>query len=429
MDKKEVLKKFLEANEVLIVDKNPSSRSRLLKTMVDLGAKRSSIHSVGTLLESQEVIQTKSIGLVLSDYFIGGGSGFDLFKILREKYPSKKELCLVLVTSNISQTAVAKAAEEDVDSFIIKPYTIQSIQENLISTVTQKVMPSDYIKKIEEGKILLAAGKYDDAIAVLNVARGMHPKPALAYFYIGQAEYLKNHVDTAAGSYNEGLNFNNIHYKCLVGLYEVFMREEKFFEAYQVVKKIAKFFPANPDRLAQIIRLAVRTGNYQDMQMFYEIFTSLDVRVQVLTNYIGAGMYIAGKYCLMNSDKDTAFQYFDNIAVSCSEFTKFLRAVITLLVENEMCDEAEKFLSRFDKDAKDGEDYLVADFLVSSKKFTDPGFIIKIGLELWNKKIRDYRFISTLVEAMEKGGYKEDKIAPYREELQTLYSEKPGLTA
>jgi CheY-like chemotaxis protein len=429
MDKKEVLKKFLETNEVLIVDKNPSSRNRLLKTMVDLGAKRHTIHSVGTLQESQDIIQTKNIGIVLSDYFIGGGSGFDLFKLLREKYPNKKELCLILVTSNISQTAVAKAAEEDVDSFIIKPYTIQSIQENLISTVSQKIKPSDYILKIEEGKAYLATAKYEEAIAVLNVARGMHPKPALALFYIGQAEYLRNRGDVAADSYVQGLNFNNIHYKCLVGLYEVFMREEKSHEAYQVVKKIAKYFPANPDRLAQIIRLAVRTGNYQDMQMYYEIFTSLDVRLQVLTNYIGAGMYIAGKYCLLNSDKDAALQYFDNIAVSCAEFSKFLRAVITLLVENDLADDAEKFLSRFDKDAKDGEDYLVADFLVSSRKFTDPNFIIKIGLELWNKKIRDHRFLETLVGAMEQGGYKEEKIGPYREELRALAPEKSNLSA
>src|SRR5688572_6189587 len=143
MDKKEVFKQFLETNDVLIVDKNPSSRNRLLKTMYDLGSKRHMIHSTGSLAEAREFIETKKIGIVLSDYFIAGGSGFDLFKMIRDKNPNNKDLCLILVTSNISQTAVAKAAEEDVDSFIIKPYTIQSIQDNLISTVVQKIRPSD----------------------------------------------------------------------------------------------------------------------------------------------------------------------------------------------------------------------------------------------------------------------------------------------
>lgn len=428
MDKKEVFKQYLEENEVLIVDKNPSSRNRLLKTIYDLGAKRHMIHTCGSLVEAQEIITTKKIGIVMSDYFIGGGSGFDLFKMIRDKEPDNKNLCLVLVTSNISQTAVAKAAEEDVDSFIIKPYTIQSIQENLISTVVAKIKPSDYILKVEEGKAHIAAGKYIEAINVLKVAINMHPKPALALFYIGQAEYLKNHVNEATGSYNEGLSFNNIHYKCLVGLYEIFMREEKYSEAYGVVKKIAKYFPANPDRLAQIVRLAIRTNNYEDMQMYYEIFTSLEVRTQVLINYIGAGMYVAGKHCLIENNTERALQFFDNIAVSCSEFTKFLKAIISVLVEHKMYTDAEKFLSRFDADARNTDDYLISDFLVSARN-PDNGFVIKMGLELYNRKIRDYKCMYTLIEAMMKGGYKHEKIAPYKEEMETLFPDRATISA
>lgn len=429
MDKKEVFRKFLEENEVLIVDKNPSSRNRLLKTIYDLGAQRHMIHTTGHITEAQEIVETKKLGLVLSDYFIGGGSGFDLFKMIREKNPESKELTLVLVTSNISQSAVAKAAEEDVDSFIIKPYTIQSIQENLISTIAAKVKPSEYMIKIDEGKKKIAEGNYDEAITILSKASNLHSKPALALFYIGQAEYLKNRVEKASDSYNEGLNFNNIHYKCLVGLYEIFMREGKFKEAYQVVKKIAKYFPANPDRLAQIVRLAVITGNYRDMEMYYEIFTSLDVRLNVLTNYIGAGLYVGGKYFMQNNDRELALQFFDHIAVSCSEFTKFLRGVISVLMEYDMIPDAEKFLARFDAGTKDHEDYLISDFLISSKKLNDSSQTIKMGMEIYNRKIRDFKVMHTLVHAMETGGYREDRIAPYREEMQRLFPDETTISA
>jgi CheY-like chemotaxis protein len=420
MDKKEVFKKFMETHEVLIVDKNPGSRNRLLKIMYDLGTKRHMIHTASSIEESQEIIKSKKVGVVLSDYFIGGGSGFDLFKQVREKFPNEKELCLILVTSNMSQTAVAKAAEEDVDSFIIKPYTIQSIQENLLSTIAAKVAPSEYILQVEDGKALIASGNYQEAIAVLKQACTLHPKPSLALFYIGQAEYIKNRLNEATDSYNEGLNFNNIHFKCLVGLYEIFLREERFNDAYAIVKKIAKFFPANPDRLTQIVRLAIRTENYTDMQMLYEIFTSLEVRTEVLVNYIGAGMYVAGKHALLNSQKETALQLFDNIAVSCSEFTKFLRASILVLCDHQFEDIAEKYLSRFDPGKKNDEDYLVADYVVTCRKFKDNSYMIKNGLQLFNLKIRDYRCLHFMVTAMESEGYKPEKIAPYREELQKL---------
>lgn len=420
MNKKDIFKKFLEENEVLIVDKNPGSRNRLLKTIYDLGCKRHMIHTCGSLFEAQEIVNTKKIGIVLSDYLIGGGSGFDLFKIIRDKNPSDRELCLILVTNNISQSAVAKAAEEDVDSFIIKPYTIQSIQESLISTVCQKIRPSEYIQKIEEAKELMKAAAYKEAMDVLKVATTLHPKPALALFYIGQVEYLEKHLELASESYNEGLILNSIHYKCLVGLFDILIHLEKNNEAYSVVKKIAKYFPANPDRLVQIVRLAVKTANFQDMQMYYDIFKNLDERQSTVINYIGAGMFVAGKYHLANNIPDVALKYFDNIAVSCSEFPKFIRGIVTALVEFDRPEEAQKFMSRFPAGAKETPDYMISEFLLASRDKDNHHTLVKMGLDLYNRQVRDYKCLQILIQSMEQASLKEDKIAPLREELSRL---------
>lgn len=414
----------MEGSEVLVVDKNAGSRNRLLKIVVDLGAKRALVHTAGSLLEATTILNEKKISLVLSDYFISGGSGFDLFKLIREQQPNNKKLCLVLVTSNISQTAVAKAAEEDVDSFIIKPYTLQSIHENLTSTIMAKIQPSEYMVKIDLGKKHIQDGKLDEAMAVLKLASTLHSKPALALFYMGQVEYMRKYADKATGQYQEGLSFNTIHFKCLVGLFDLFMKENKFTEAYQIVKKISKYFPANPERLAQIIRLAIRTENYKDMQFYYEIFTSLEERSSLLVNYIGAGLFVSGKYLLQNHDSEIAMQYFDNIAVSCSEYTKFLRASIVLLAENDRPKDAEKYLTRFPIAAKNDEDYLVSDFIITSRMGFEPNLVVKNGLELYNKKIRNVECLSAMIKAMELSGFKEEKLSKYRDELKALIDSK-----
>jgi tetratricopeptide (TPR) repeat protein len=239
---------------------------------------------------------------------------------------------------------------------------------------------------------------------------------------MGQAEYLKSYFDEAQGSYKKGLSFNNIHFKCLVGLYDIFMKDNQFEEAYNVIKKVAKYFPANPDRLTQIVRLAIKTQHYQDMQFYYEIFTSLEERTSVLINYIGSGMYISGKHALLNDDANSAMQYFDNIAVSCSEFTKFIRAVITILVEYDKAPEAEKFLSRFPPGAKEHEDYMVSSFLINTKqRGIDKSLLVKRGLDVYNKKIRDFDCMMAMIDAMIECGYTEDKVAPFREELLKLW--------
>ncbi len=421
-DKKAVFTSFVEEHDVLIVDKNPSSRSRLIKIMADLGAKRNMIHSCGSLRDAIDLINEKNIGVVLSDYFIGGGSGFDLFKLAREKTPGKK-ICLILVTADLNQSTVAKAAEEDVDSYVIKPFTVESIQSNLITTISDKINPSKYVKIIEAGKVLIAESKYDEAIEKLKTALPLNKKPALAQFYIGQAEFLQQLSDEAKGSYTKGLSYNNIHFKCLSGLFDLLMEKKEYSEAYQVVKRVAKYFPASPDRLQQVVRLAVQTQNFQDMQSYYDLFTSLDERPDVCINYIGAGMYITGKHYLRNNSMDEALKHFEQVGVSCSLFSKYPRAIITTLVEYNLPDIAEKYLSRFDADAKNEPDYLISDYLIDSLKLKDSARLVKTGLDLYNKNIKDIRCMQILIDNMRACGYKAEKINDYLEEMHKLWPE------
>src|SRR3990167_2071696 len=137
-----------------------------------------------------ELNKKKTPGLILSDFAIGGGSGFDLFKKVHQAFPKDKKMCCILITSNISQSAVAKAAEEDVDSFIIKPYTVQSLEQNLINTVVTKLYPSKYIETIDKGKELMLQSKFEESLALFDEAIKLHSKPALALFYHGQAKYM-----------------------------------------------------------------------------------------------------------------------------------------------------------------------------------------------------------------------------------------------
>lgn len=422
MNKNEVLKEFLENNDVLIVDKNPSSRNRLLKIIYDLGAKRHMIHTASGMEEAEALLKNKKVGIVLSEYYILGGSGFDLFNLIRKQNTSQ-HLCLVLVTSNISETAVARAAEEDVDSFVIKPYTIQGIRENLASTIFHKVKPSDYFVKINEAKKLIEKQEFDSAIKLLNEAKKLHQEPALALFYIGQAEYLKRLLDEAVVSYNHGLEINEIHFKCLIGLYELLIQQENFTGAYEVVRKIARYFPANPNRLGEIIRLAIKTNNFEDMGLYYEIYTSLEERAEVLTNYIGAGLFVGGKYYLREAQRAKALAYFDNIAVSCSRFPKFIRAIITLLIENNMASEAERYLLRFPAGTMDSPDYLVSDFLILSRMSLNKAQIVKRGLELYNQKIKDPLTLRILLTTMQEINFNKTIIEAVQLDVDSLQSE------
>lgn len=419
--KRELFSKFLKENKVLIVDKSSASRRRLLKTIVDMGCPRQQIFSVAHYSEASETIKNDRPKLVLSDFSIQGGSGFDLFKEYRESVTSLDDTTLILVTSNISQSAVAKAAEEDVDSFIIKPYTVKSLEKSLVTAVINKLYPSKYMKKVDEGKQKLFSGEYEEALEIFEEATELSKSPSLALFYHGQAKYFMSEMDEAQVDYKAGLKFNAIHFKCQVGLFELFMKENKPKEAYDVVKNIAKYFPANPERLKQVVKLAVITGNYEDLSDFYDIFTILEERPVDVVNHVCSGLYVLGRHYFCSGDKKKAKEVFEKVAISCMGEPKFLRALIGKYVEEKMFPEAEGLLTRFPLGSEEGLFYKVSRYLAHSGSMTVDERA-SAGLELFNNGNQDPQAARVMIKALKEAG--SSKAREYLDEAKRLWPEE-----
>lgn len=411
--KKELFKEFLSKNVLMVADKSSASRRRLVKTLVDMGAKRNQIHSVAHFAEALEIINNEKPKLVLSDFRLKGGSGFDLFKAYREQDQRLNDTALVMITSNITQSAVAKAAEEDVDSFIIKPYTVKSLEKSLVTSVINKLYPGAYMKTIDEGKVLLLEGRYEEALPIFEKAIGLSKEPSLAYFYHGQTKYFMRQVEGAQSDYNDGLSINRIHFKCQVGLFDIFMNQEKYSEAYEVVRNIAKYFPANPDRLMQVVRLAVLTHNYEDISDYYEIFKTLEERPLEVVNYVCSGLYVLGRYKFFQGDKESAKEIFDQVAVSCMGEAKFLKALVVKLAQEGCFPSAQEVLKRFSAQDHETEAYKISDYVANIKDMSPTEQAGK-GLELFNAGIKDPDAMKFTLKALKNS--QSNKYAQYLEE-------------
>jgi CheY-like chemotaxis protein len=404
---RELFAKFLSTSQALIADPNGSSRVRLGATLAELGAKQNGIAFAGTYEEASSFIEERKPRIILCEFQLGGRSGLDLLQEQRAQHKAdNKDSIFALITGNTSQSAVASAAEEDVDTFIIKPYTLETLKRTLTKAAIAKLFPSMYVQLIEAGKVLLFAGKIDESIVKFNEAAKLDPKPALALFYKGQAEALKTALDAASKDYKAGLTFNKIHYKCLVGLYELMMQKKDFKEAYNVVKKVAQYFPANPKRLAQVLRLAIMTESYEDVEAYYRIFTMVEGRTDELVRYICSALIVTGKYYLMNKYSSRGLELLDKAAVSAAGKSSYLRYVIEVLSEFDKVEEAKGVLRRFPADAQKGPDYLSMDLLISAKG-AEPGVTIQKGRDLIKAGVETAIVYEIMIEALQKAGLKD----------------------
>lgn len=395
--------KFIRTKRILIADPNSSSRAVISSALVSLGAIQNNIDLTIDYDAAEQELKAKRHQVVICDFHLGKRCGLDLLQAQREYDPELKQSLFILVTGNTSQSAIAQAAEEDIDGYILKPFSIAGLEKRILQAAGEKLFPNPYRAKILEGKDLLAAGKINEASTCFQQAMLLDPTPTLACFYHGQANLMKQMLDQAETDYNKGLSYNRIHYKCMVGLYELMIRKNMHTEAYDIVRKIALYFPANPKRLASVVRLAIMTQNYEDLEGYYQTFTNLDERNEELIRYVCAGLVICGKFYLQRKITSRAVELFNKAAVTGFRQIKILREVVVSLIEYDLYDYAEKFLKRFPPEAQHGNDYRMLELLTTAPKL-DSSAIVDSARQLIQKGVQDPQIYKLLIANCVKSG-------------------------
>ncbi len=421
-NKNSLIEAYLKSVNLLIVDQNSTARVGLKKILISLGAELHQVFLAASVQEAEDYIQIKKPSLVFCDYQIGDKFGLDLLQKQREEHP--KELnhsIFILVTSNTSQSAVAQAAEEDIDAYILKPFTIENFTLSLARAIQIKTQPPAYLQLINQGKILLENEKLDDAMTIFKTAITKDSTPSLAYFYEGLTEFKKNYLDDSKSSYEKGLSFNKIHYKCLVGLFDLLMILKKYDNAYEVVNRIIKFFPANPKRLATVLKLAIQTQHFNDIESFYQEFLKIENRNEELTKSVCAALIVCGKKFFEISNFNSGNDLIQKASVTSAGNTFILRKAIETLVLYGQTTEAKNILKRFPIHTNEDINFAIASLWISSKH-SKPETVASRGEELIRKGFNEPDIFQITIDSLKKCGLNE-RAYELKEKAVSLFPE------
>jgi CheY-like chemotaxis protein len=385
----EVFKAYIQDKKILLADTSGVSRGSMANLLVTMGARQANIALASSFADAEQEILRIKPKIVICDYDLGTRCGLELIQKQREHHPESRDTLFILVTGNTSQTAVARAAEEDVDTYILKPFTQNVVRMSIIRAALAKSSPGPYVRAINEGKELLVRGKLDEAKLAFERAKKLDPAPSLACFYVGQVNLMKEALKQAEGSYQEGLDYNKIHYKCMVGLFEILMQQKLYTEAYEIVKKISQYFPANPQRLNSVLKLAIVTKSYDDVERYYQTFTKIDERNEDLIKHVCAALVVCGKYYLAAGFKSRASELFKKAAATASGRQNILREIIIALVEAGLPREAQEYLGRFPPELQSSGAFLALDFLIMDRLAANFALPIDRGRELLAREVND----------------------------------------
>jgi CheY-like chemotaxis protein len=374
-NKERLFQDFISQEKILIVDRSKSSLERISRTLVDMGAKQTKIACISSITQAKKYFEENKPRLVISDYYLNGGIGFDLLVLLRECQDPSFHPVFVLITNNMSQSIVAKAAEYEIDSYLLKPYTLNTLKAKLIDSIQAKVYPSDYLKLIFKAKEYIEAREYEIAEAKLNEAIGLEEKPVLAMYYLGMMNKICKRNQPAVDKYEEGLSINSLHFRCQRGMFEIFMQEELYDSAYQILKRLNYYYPNSSTRLIQAIRLCIKTQSFRDIDEFYKYFELLDYRDENLIKAISSGLFISGKYFIMRSDVSKGVELFRKVVSACEDTSRFHREIIETLYKYNYINYFNEFFDLFPRAKKHSVDYEIVDILINHKEL-DPAELI-----------------------------------------------------
>ena len=371
------LQKYVAAKKVLIAEPSVPFSTVIQQTMVAMGCQMENIFKEADLRRALHLVERERPEIIISEYNLGTQFGLELAEKQSHIHPDHKERIFILVTRNASDSAIAEAAEEEVDGYILKPFNLNQLQETFLEVMHKKMNPSEYVVKIHEGRDLLNGKDLKNAFSTFTQARKMDPKPSLACYYQGFTKKLDQDPEAALKYFREGKAFNPLHYKCLQAEFDILFEQKKEQEAYEVIKVINGSYPVSPNTLAKMFLLAIYTYNYKDIEKYYEIFTQLDRRSEDLIKIVSAALYSAGRFCLKENDVSQACEFFRKGVTVAQRDRAYLFKVITTLLKLDQHEEVEKFITLFEPDDRDSMEYRQIEFELMKSQAETPKIVEK----------------------------------------------------
>lgn len=141
----------------LVIDGNPMSRSVMVQNLREFGF--GLVKHAARLQDAREALEHKRYDVVLCDNHFDNSteSGQDLLEELRREQMLPYSTVFIMVTGDATYQKVAEAAEAALDSYLIKPFSANTLFERLKEARQRKRVLKDIFDAMEQHDHLRAA--------------------------------------------------------------------------------------------------------------------------------------------------------------------------------------------------------------------------------------------------------------------------------
>lgn len=401
---------FLQDEDVLIVEPSVSFAQTLIELLKEARVPEKNIHHVRGYEDAARIMENKKPKILITEYSVGKTNGISLVPLQIKNHDESVKIA-TLITHDSTSTTIAEAAEEHVDAYILKPFSIGDFGKRLNKVIQAKLSPSPFEEKIKAGKALLKNNEFALAALEFKEAIKIKEKSPLGHYYVGQALHFQKSIPEATGEYRKGLKINPLHYKCLLGEFDSHFEQNDYKAAYDVAKRIASHFPISPKRMGNIFISLVFSHHFEDITSYYQMYRELDFRPAELTKIFGAALLTAGKFNIKRGEVSKANECFAMGVSVVGPEDNYLETVIRELLKAKAPEMAKSYLSLFRAAEVGRKTYSQMSFLIDLQTIGDRDQIIERGRKLVAKGFADrdaYRLLVHYLTDLKRAVLAED---------------------
>ncbi len=341
--------KFLENKKALIFDNKRAHRSVAREGLVQCGVKPQNIISEENFKNAQKFIENEKPEIIISEFQVHDDYGLDLADAQMQIFEDHTKKIFIILTANATQSAVADAAEEEIEAFLVSPISRDKMVEYIYGSVKKKITPPAYASMIYEAKRLIREEQYDMAKQTLIMTKVMHDRPMMASYLCGEIYRKQGNYEGAMREFEEGLSYNHIHYRCLLGKFLALRDLKKKDLAFKCLEVISKHFPLTPDLLKNAFILSITSNHFEEVQNYYDLYIKQPRKTFELKVTVSQALLTAGKILLRERKyPKRAFDYFKKGAIISGRQKPFLSQILETLIKEGFENEVDEFINLFD---------------------------------------------------------------------------------
>ncbi len=354
---------YLANTKCLLVEPSSAFIANISSSLISLGAKKDKIYTALRMEDALEIIECHKPTLIITEHQIGDKFGLDLIDKVDQLVGEQNRIA-ILATRNADITSVAEAAEEQIDAYILKPFSLGDFQKKLQDTILNKTKPSNYMSHIQSGKALLLNGELENASNKFNEAKKLHPKPSLAFYYCGLIQQKFEKKEQAIDEFKQGLALTPLHYRCLTAYFDALFQQQNFKVAYELIKPLRIHYPISSKRLGQIMICSIYCQHIEDMPEYFKLFSQIKNRTTDLIKVATASFKTAGKTMLKENQPEKALMYFEMGAISAQLDPEYLDGVVRDLLKARQPGPATELFKKYPRQSQSTDRYKMLGFLL-----------------------------------------------------------------